>query len=253
MKKPPRGLFITGTDTEVGKTYVAALIARSLVQAGHRVGVYKPSASDCVNDGHELVSEDAVVLWDAAGRPLTLDAVCPQRFRAALAPHLSARAEGRSMDVELLRRGLSAWADECDIVVVEGAGGLMSPISDQDYSADLAYEFGYPLVVVAANVLGVINQTLQTLITASCFRDGIPVAGIVLNNSQIFEGDVSIRSNREEIARRTPIPVLGEVPYGATEFPEPVDWFALAGSVTERTGDIDSDLDSGTHFGSETG
>jgi len=157
------------------------------------------------------------------------------------------------MDVELLRRGLSAWADECDIVVVEGAGGLMSPISDQDYSADLAYEFGYPLVVVAANVLGVINQTLQTLITASCFRDGIPVAGIVLNNSQIFEGDVSIRSNREEIARRTPIPVLGEVPYGATEFPEPVDWFALAGSVTERTGDTDSDLDSGTHFGSETG
>ena len=239
MKKPPHGLFLTGTDTEVGKTYVGSLIVKSLVRAGHRVGVYKPSASDCVNDGQQLVSEDAMVLWDAAGQPLTLDAVCPQRFRAAIAPHLSARAEGKQMDVPLLRNGLSAWADHCDIVVVEGSGGLMSPISDDEYVADLVYDFGYPLVIVAANVLGVINQTLQTLVTASCFRDGIPVAGIVLNDSQIFEGDISVRSNREEIARRVHVPVLAEVPYEAAEFSEPIDWFALATGASASGNDAD--------------
>ena len=167
IRKPPLGLFVTGTDTEVGKTYVAALIARSLVAAGHRVGVYKPSASDCVNDGNQLVSEDAVVLWEAAGRPFNLDAVCPQRFRAAMAPHLSARAEGRQVDSQLLRSGLSLWTDHCDIVIVEGSGGLMSPISDTKYVADLAVDFGYPLVLVSANVLGAINQTLQSLMTAA--------------------------------------------------------------------------------------
>ena len=232
LKKPPRGLFITGTDTEVGKTHVGSLIVKSLVAAGHRVGVYKPTASDCVHDGQQMVSEDAVALWDAAGRPLTLDAVCPQRFRAPISPHLAAKAEGRQIDVDLLRSGLTIWADEFDIVIVEGAGGLMSPVSDEDFVADLAYEFGYPLIVVAANVLGAINQTLQTLVTASCFRDGIEVAGIVLNNSQIFEGDLSVKTNRQEIAARSQAPVLAMVDYHATDFSEPVDWFALSDPVT---------------------
>src|SRR5690606_5011568 len=90
-----RGLFITGTDTGVGKTYVAAIIARSLRIAGFRVGVYKPAASGCRVDGAELTSDDALDLWEAAGRPGSLDEVCPQRFLAPLAPHLAARAEGR--------------------------------------------------------------------------------------------------------------------------------------------------------------
>lgn len=232
INKPPLGLFITGTDTEVGKTYVGSLIVDSLHKAGHRVGVYKPSASDCVNDGNQLVSEDAVALWSAAGQPLNLEAVCPQRFRAPLAPHLSAKAEGRQMDVEMLRNGLSAWTGHCDIVVVEGSGGLMSPISDNEYTADLAMDFGYPLVVVAANVLGVINQTLQTLVTANCFREGIPVAGIVLNNSQIFEGDLSIKSNRDEISKRSQAPVLAQVEYQATEMDQTIDWMELAKSAS---------------------
>ena len=170
LKKPPVGLFVTGTDTEVGETYVAALIAKSLVAAGHRVGVYKPTASDCVYDGNQLVAEDAIALWDAAGRPLNVESVCPQRFRAPIAPHLSAKSEGKEIDSELLRTGLSAWADCCDIVIVEGSGGLMSPVSDDEYIADLAFDFDYPLVLVSPNVLGAINQTLQTLITAACFR-----------------------------------------------------------------------------------
>ena len=172
------GLFITGTGTGVGKTYVAALIARALREAGKRVGVYKPVASGCEMRGGALVSPDAVALWEAAGRPGTLEQVCPQMFAAPLAPHLAARAEGRRVDAAAAcATGIDFWRETSDIVLVEGAGGLMSPISDDDYNADLAAEFGYPLVVVAANELGTINATLQTLITASTYRDGLDVAG----------------------------------------------------------------------------
>ena len=233
MKKPPLGLFVTGTDTEVGKTWVASLIVRGLVESGHRVGVYKPVASDCIGDGTKIVSEDALALWEAAGRPLSLDAVCPQKFEAPLAAPLAARAEGRSIDSDLLREGISVWTDECDIVVVEGAGGLMSPVSEDEFVADIAADLGYPLIVVAPNVLGVINQSLQTLITAACFRDGLPVAGIVLNDTQILDGDVSIDSNQDEIARRTESPILGRVRYEAQTLDRKVDWMEIAKSFAQ--------------------
>ena len=229
LNKPPAGLFIAGSDTEVGKTYVATLIIKSLVAAGHKVGVYKPVSSDCVSDGNQLVAEDALALWDAAGRPGNVEHVCPQRFRAPLSPHLSAKSEGKQIDSELLRTGISAWSDCCDIVVVEGSGGLMSPVSDEEYTADLVFDFGYPMVLVTPNVLGAINQTLQTLITASCFRDGIDIAGIVLNDAQIFEGDISIDSNHQEIAKRTEVPVLTRVKYEQPEI-EQINWFELAQS-----------------------
>ncbi|MEM9409734.1 MAG: dethiobiotin synthase [Planctomycetota bacterium] len=235
FRKPPLGLFVTGTDTEVGKTYVAALIVKALKAQGHRVGVYKPVASDCVHDGSQLVAEDALVLWNAAGNPLTMDDVCPQRFRAPISPHLSAKSEGKQIDAELLRNGLSVWADQCDIVIVEGSGGLMSPMTDDEFVADLAFEFGYPLVLVTANVLGAINQTMQTLITAACFRDGLDVAGIILNDAQIFEGDVSIDSNQQEISKRTDTPVLSRVRYQQAEIQEQIDWFALAQQQAVQT------------------
>ncbi len=224
MANKLRGLFITGTDTGVGKTYVAALIARSLVASGRRVGVYKPAASGC-----GLVCDDAVALWEAAGRPGELEHVCPQRFAAPLAPHLAARAEGKQLDGKLLRTGLDYWRSQSEIVVVEGVGGLMSPLGDKEYVADVALEFGFPMVVVSRNVLGTINATLQTLITASVFRDGLTVAGVVLNNPQPpSSDDVSIASNRTELVARCAAPVLAEVPFGANDMDAEVAWWALA-------------------------
>jgi dethiobiotin synthetase len=167
MSNSTPGLFITGTDTEVGKTYVAALIARAMAAAGRKVGVYKPAASGCRREADDLVADDAVAIWEAAGRPGELERVCPQRFEAALAPHLAAEAEGRQVDADLLRTGIEYWQQQSDIILVEGVGGLMSPISKDDYVADLADEFGFPLVVVSPNKLGTINATLQTLIAAS--------------------------------------------------------------------------------------
>jgi dethiobiotin synthetase len=223
------GLFITGTDTEVGKTYVTARIAASLVAKGHRVGVYKPAASGCRRRSGDLVSDDALTLWKAAEEPGELSAVCPQRFEASLAPPLAARREGERVDAELLRSGLEYWRKGSDIVLVEGVGGLMSPVSDDDYVADLAYEFGFPLIVVASNVLGVINQTLQTLITAATFREGIDVAGVVLNDTRApTSDDLSIGSNMSELETRCVPPVLAHLGWSAEGFGSDVDWFGLA-------------------------
>jgi dethiobiotin synthetase len=226
-----KGLFITGTDTGVGKTYVAALIARSLVDSGRRVGVYKPAASGCMSDAEGgLVSEDAVALWQAAGQPCDFERVCPQRFAAPLAPHLAARAEGRMLDDDLLRTGLDYWKSRSDIVLVEGAGGLLSPLGEREYVADLALDFGYPLIVVSRNVLGTINATLQTLFTAAHYCGGLPVAAVVLNHpAPRSVDDVSVPTNRDELAARCTMPPLAGVEYGAEEFDCDIDWFRLAG------------------------
>jgi dethiobiotin synthetase len=209
-------LFITGTGTEVGKTYVAALIAKQLVSEGVRVGVYKPAASGCRDD----VSDDAVALWEAAGRPLTLDDVCPQRFTAPLAPHLAAREESRRVDAALLRSGYEVWRETYDFVLVEGAGGLMSPLSDDDYNADLARDLGLPLLVVAANRVGVINDVMQTLITAEA--KGLRIAGVVLNETSA-DGDQSRATNAAELTQRMTAPLLGCVAWGG-RFDRLVDW-----------------------------
>jgi len=227
--KPPIGLFVTGTDTEVGKTYVAAMIARALAGEGLCVGVYKPVASGCVQRGDALVSDDAVALWKAACEPGELERVCPQRFEPPLAPHLAAQAEGMRVDRAVLREGLDYWRERSDIVIVEGVGGLMSPLNEDEYVADLAEEFGFPLVLVARNTLGTIHQTLATLIVAATFRDGLDVSGIVLNEADDRADDASRSSNADEIARRCVPPLLASVAWGQAEFDAPIDWMRLAG------------------------
>ena len=224
---PPVGLFITGTDTDIGKTYVSCLIAEALCARGYRVGVYKPVATggSCV-DG-ELIAADAVALQRAAGLSNSLADVCPQVFQASLAPPSAAAAEGSAVDRSMLRQGLTYWAGKCDIVLVEGSGGLMSPLSDEDYSATLAEEFGYRLVVVAANRLGVINHSLQTLITAAAFGEGLEIAGIILNQVQ-SEGDGSILTNHMQLEDRIGVPILAEVAWQSQHFDPEIDWFALA-------------------------
>jgi len=222
----PTGLFITGTSTEVGKTYVAALVTRSLAQAGRRVGVYKPAASGCRREGGRLIADDALALWEAAGRPLNLAAVCPQCFEAPLAPHLAAAAEGRAIDRQLLRQGLAAWQG-FEVVIVEGAGGFLSPISDHDLVADLAVEFQLPVVVVADNSLGVINQTLLTM--EACERRGLRVPAVILNDARPQRSDISQRQNLAELRRWLPADtLLAHLAYGANALDRTLDWFALA-------------------------
>ena len=228
-----QGLFITGTDTGVGKTYVAGLIARALRAEGMTVGVYKPVASGCRSPNEPSPDDDAWQLWDAAGRPGAIEQVCPQAFQPPLAPHLAARAEGRMVDRDLLRTGVEYWRQHADVVLVEGVGGLLSPLSEADYVADLAIELGYPTVVVSRNTLGTINATLQTLFVAGNYRGGLPIAGVVLNDvvrddGSKAESDLSVDSNAAELASRMNVPLLAHVAWEATAFDPPVAWLPLA-------------------------
>jgi len=230
MSGTPPGLFITGTDTGVGKTYVAGLIARALCEQSRRVGVYKPVATGCHAQQGRLVSDDAVALWQAAGQPAELARVCPQCFRAPLAPPLAASAEGRAVDRDLLRRGLDYWAERSDVLIVEGVGGLLTPLAEEDYVADLAAQVGFPLIIVTRNVLGTINQTLQTLHVAGTYGGGLKVAGVVLNDADpaIAATDMSVASNSQELRRRCRVPLLAHVPWKASAFSTAVDWASLA-------------------------
>ncbi len=232
---PARGVFIAGTDTGVGKTYVGEALARTFVRHGHRVGVYKPVASGTDEPG----PTDFERLWIAAGQPATLPETCPQAFGAPLAPHLAAKAENAAVDQQLLIDGLAQWKDQCDFVLVEGVGGLMSPITEELFCADLAEIFGYPLIVTVPNRLGCINATLQTLVTAATFRDGLPVHGVVLNDhcSPAAEStDESVASNLEQIRKHCVPPVLAHLIYGQTHFGDVVEaeslWSILDGQQT---------------------
>lgn len=223
-----RGLFITGTNTGVGKTYVGAMIARALVAEGHRVGVYKPVESGCRREGNTLIAADARQLWEAAGMPGDRSRVCPQRFEAALSPPQAAALENKRVDSQLLRSGLDYWRERSDFVLVEGAGGLMSPLSAKDYNADLAVDLGLPLLIVAVNELGAINATLQTIITARVVAPKLPIVGIVLSQTERRTDDRSMKTNASDIADCSEAPLLAALDYGQQDFAADVDWFALA-------------------------
>lgn len=225
-KRPP-GLFITGTDTDAGKTYVGALIVRSLVAQGRRVGVYKPAASACRHDpanAANLICDDAVALWEAAGRPGELDAVCPQKFVAPLAPHLAARAEGAELDADRMRSGVEYWRERSDVVVVEGAGGLFSPLGDDELNIQLACDFGWPLVIVAANRLGTIHGVLATVAAARGHSPALPIAAVILSDVTPDDGrDASRATNAAELRKHLArVPVL-EVRHGQTALDS--NWF----------------------------
>lgn len=176
-----KSLLVSGTDTDVGKTWVTSLLLRKLRNCGLIVGGYKPVCS-----GAELTAQDGQIwrdleqIRDACGHQTALDLVCPQRFRAALAPPLAAKIEGRSVDEDLLIAGFQAWEALADYVLVEGAGGLLCPISQSMTIADLAQRLHLPLVIVAANRLGVISHTLLTIEVAR--NRGLTVAAVILNN-----------------------------------------------------------------------
>ena len=174
---PARGIFVVGTDTDVGKTYVSCLLVRHLAARGMRVGVYKPVASGLV--AGQL--SDAERLLAASGQPWPLERVCPQTFAPALAPPIAARRVHRRVDEELLSGGVQWWRNACDVLLVEGAGGALSPLSDTLTVLDLACQLGYPLILVAGHRLGMINHTLLTL--EAIERRSLTTLALVINEA----------------------------------------------------------------------
>jgi dethiobiotin synthetase len=216
-----RGVLVTGTDTGVGKTVVACALARGLVRAGLRVAVWKPAETGWDPSSAERLS-DAAHLRDASGSEEPLEAICRYRLRAPLAPAIAARLQGLVVDLAELGRAYRTRASAADVVVVEGAGGLLVPLSGRMTYADLARSLDLRVLIVAANRLGAINHTALTARVATA--EGASVIGFVLNDVSGAStppgarnsppvADVSAGTNRDAIIELTSLTCLGEIPY----------------------------------------
>ena len=202
-----KGLFVTGTDTEVGKTVITAGLALALRRRGFSVGVAKP-----VQSGHAAddPTGDAMRLRVLAGLDEGPDEITAYAFRAPLAPLVAARIEGRKVEPAAVVRHVRALGVRHDVLLVEGAGGLMVPLADGWTVADLARALALPLLVVARPGLGTVNHTVLTLTAARAF--GLDPVGVVLNGHRP-DTDPSAETNAELIESLAGISVLGRTPW----------------------------------------
>jgi dethiobiotin synthetase len=227
------GLFVTATDTGVGKTYVTALIGRALRDAGRNVGAYKPACSGAEFRADGTVSwGDVEMLTAAIGGAFDSKRVCPLRFRAPLAPNVAARREGSRIDFAELCEGARWWQGRVEILLVEGVGGLLCPLTDRETIVDLAVTLNYPLLIVARLGLGTINHTLLTVEAAR--SRGLTVSGVLLNEPEPLASLCGTEENPVEIERLARIPVLGILRHGrllptrADGSAVSIDWASLA-------------------------
>jgi dethiobiotin synthetase len=205
-----KGLFITGTDTGVGKTFFACALAKYLRGLGYKVGVMKPAESGCDSGDGQLAPQDAIALKTASGCDLPLEKICPYQFAEPLAPSVAAERQGRRIDIDRLLDTYQEISTAHEITLVEGAGGLMVPVLPSYSYADFARVLKLPLIVVAPNKLGVINHLLLTLEHASC--KGLNVLGYVLNQMEIAPS-LAAETNREALLSLTAVRCLGELSY----------------------------------------
>lgn len=176
-----KGLFITGTDTGVGKSVVAAGLVRLARRAGLRAAGVKPVETGCVSRSGELYPEDGAFLTAASENELTLDQVTPFRFSLPASPARAAAMEGRKLNLSALVEHVISLEDYADFLVVEGAGGLMVPIQEDLMMIDLAERIGYPVLLVGRSRLGTLNHTLLSV--HALRARNIKIAGIVLSCS----------------------------------------------------------------------
>lgn len=198
--------FVTGTGTGVGKTYIVERLVRSLRQAGIDSVGFKPIC--CGDRG------DATELHQASGNIVTLDEVNPIWLQTPVAPYAASKIEGRPIDLHFLHRAFNTLRQRHESIIVEGAGGWLVPITRHYSVADLAVELGFPVVIVAANVLGTLNHTLLTVqgVKAAGARFG----GVVLNSPDSEEPGPATGSNREILEELLGHPLLAEVRHGQT-------------------------------------
>ena len=202
-------LFLTGTDTGVGKTHVAALLVRSLRAAGLDAVGMKPI---CCGE-----RDDAEILHTAAGGVASLADVNPVWLRPPVAPYVAAMIEERSIDLALIRESFARLGARHPAIIVEGAGGWLVPITRDYFIRDLAVECGLPVAVVVANKLGALNHTLLTV--AAIRAAGLECAGVILNHVLPLPDppDPAQVTNRSVLEDLLDVPILFEIAHGQTD------------------------------------
>jgi len=206
-----RGIFITGTDTGVGKTVLACALVRALREAGNRVAVMKPVASGSLNTPEGLRNADALALMEAAGLagPELYEEVNPYCFEPAVSPHIAANEAKITVDSSMIRQKLARLAAQADWIVVEGAGGWLAPINESETMADLARALSLPALLVVGLKLGCLNHAQ---LSRRVMRLGqVPFAGWV---ASAIDPQMSHREeNLASLERRLGEPALAVVPH----------------------------------------
>ncbi len=211
-----KGVFITGTDTGVGKTYVASGIARALTCAGIDVGVMKPAETGCRKHLGQLIPSDATCLMKSAGVHDPLDLVNPFRFSRPLAPSLAAQLDGKIVAPQKIINAFDRLARKHDFMIVEGAGGIMVPLAETYLYLDLAADIHLPVVIVARPGLGTINHTLLTITALKKHR--LKIAGVVINYASDGKEGLAETTSPAVIKAISGIKIMGIVYYGSKSF-----------------------------------
>jgi dethiobiotin synthetase len=201
--------FITGTDTDAGKTYVTCLLLESLRRAGRVVAGYKPFVCGQRTDAHQLL--------DSSSLGLTLEEVNPVWLKSSAAPYAAGLLENKPVSIEVARAGFHHLAARFEDVLIEGAGGWEVPLTASETLADFAQSLGLPVVLVVYNRLGALNHTILTV--RNIQARGLRCAGVILNHVS-EERDAASISNRMVLERFLEVPILAEVMHGETE----MDW-----------------------------
>jgi dethiobiotin synthetase len=198
------GFFITGTDTGVGKTHVTAALLRELRRRGIKAGAFKPVA--CGSGGRN----DAKIYQRLMDHEASLDAINPIYLRHSLAPMIAAKLEHRRIDPEAIVGAYLRFQDQYDVVLVEGAGGLLVPATKRYFVVDLAWQLELPVIIVGCLGLGTINHTLLTVRQAQAMD--LKVAGVILNDTTGHRG-LAERTNITAVPELSGVPLLGVVPH----------------------------------------
>lgn len=203
-----RGIFITGTDTDVGKTWIASGIAAALNKRGIDVGVYKPFMSGYKREDSQ---SDAAILKAMSGDRNALDQINPYAFEEPLAPYVAASRQGLDIHRSDVTTHFKTIQPTHDFFIVEGAGGLMAPLGQDFHVGDLAADFGLPVVIIAKCGLGTVNHTLLTI--EKLRQLDLEITGIIMNGFHDDVTDVPEQTNRALLEAFTDVPILGEVPF----------------------------------------
>jgi dethiobiotin synthetase len=200
-------LFVTGTDTNVGKTFVSALLVRALRKTGLDCVGMKPICCGDRTDGETLHA--------ACDRAIPLNEVNPVWLRTPAAPYTAAIIENRAIDLALIRETFTRLRTEHRSLIVEGVGGWRVPIARDFFIADLAAEFALPVAVVVANKLGALNHALLTI--DSIRASGCECAGVILNHVTSAQADIAGITNRGMLEDILNVPVLHEIAHDQRE------------------------------------
>jgi len=210
-----RSLFITGTDTDAGKTFVTAGVVSGFVNSGVNAIPAKPVQTGCVNG----IAEDLEFSLRTASLSFpdsVLQKLCPLRFAPACSPHLAAELADTSISLSGMVSGLHDLQSDFDCVVAEGAGGILVPLGNGKTMLDLMVELGWPVVLVSSNKLGTINHTLLSL--SALQHAGFEVAGVIVNHTTPPSSLIS-SSNIRAIREYGGVKILGEIPFSPDSFP----------------------------------